>query len=74
MRACFWGVVSRPRAWPTGRESRDECEVNSDSDSVVEEPELAVTFACVWPVDSGKKAARFAFAVCTGAPLFGVAG
>jgi hypothetical protein len=40
-------VISPLRGWVAGRESRDEDEVNSDIDSVVEELELAVIFACV---------------------------
>jgi hypothetical protein len=63
-----------PWIWATGRESRDEDEVNSDSDSVVEEPGLAATFACVYPEGSGKKTGRFAVGVCESAPLFGDAG
>jgi hypothetical protein len=50
LRACFWGVVSPPGRWVMGSESREECEVNSERDSeavVVEEPELAMTLACV---------------------------
>jgi hypothetical protein len=49
LRACFWGVVSPPETWVIARESREECEVNSERDSVVvlEEPELAMTLACV---------------------------
>jgi hypothetical protein len=67
-------VLSPRRTSAAGRESRDECEVNSESESVVEEePELAVAFACGRLVESGKKAARFGVGVCDGAPLFGVA-
>jgi hypothetical protein len=70
LRACFWGMVSAPRLGAVGRESRDDCEVNSGRDSVVEEPELAMAFACVWAAGSGEVAA------CEdeGAPLFGGAG
>jgi hypothetical protein len=68
-RAGRWGVVSLLRV---GRESRDDCEVNSDSDSVVaEEPELAATFACVCAGARGHTTGRFAVEI---APLFGVAG
>jgi hypothetical protein len=80
LRGCFWGVVEVPaRGCEVGRESREECDVNSDvnseSDSVVEEePELAVTFACVCAGAARLKAGRLAIAVCEVAPLSGVAG
>jgi hypothetical protein len=74
LRAGFWGVVSPPRIRASGTESRDDCDVNSESDSVVEDPELAVTFACVCAGAIGKRPGRFAVAGCEVAPLFGDAG
>jgi hypothetical protein len=72
-RAGLWGVASL--LW-VGGESRDDCEVNSDSDSVVaeEEPELAATFACVCAGGKGHTTGWLAVGGCEGAPLFGVAG
>jgi hypothetical protein len=68
---CFWGVVGPLRPGGVGSESRDDDEVNSDMDSVVEEPELAMAVACGSPLDTGKNAGRFgAGEAC--APLFGV--
>jgi hypothetical protein len=68
--AGFWGVVGPLRPWKAGSESRDDDDVSSDRDSVVEEPELAMAFACGGPLGRGKKAGRFgAGAAC--APLFG---
>jgi hypothetical protein len=69
LRACFWGVVSAPRLGAVGSESRDECEVNSESDSVAEEPELAVAFACVGA--AGSRATVVCACEDGGAPLFG---
>ena len=51
MRVCFCGVVwVLPGAWAAGSESRDDDEVNSEMASVVEELELAVALACVYPL------------------------
>jgi hypothetical protein len=67
---CFWGVVGPLRPWGVGSESRDDDEVNSGVDSVVEEPKLAMAVAWGCPLDTEKKAGRFgAGEAC--APLFG---
>lgn len=72
MRACFWGVVVAAGA---GRESRDEDEVSSEVDSVVEEPALAAAFAGTRPLGGGRDAGRVRMVIfCVGAPLFGVEG
>jgi hypothetical protein len=55
-------------------ESSEDCEVNSESDSVVEEPELAVTFACVCAGAIGERVGQLAVDVCEVAPLFGGVG
>jgi hypothetical protein len=55
-------------------ESSEDCEVNSESDSVVEEPELAVTFACVCAGAIVERIGRLAVDVCEVAPLFGDVG
>jgi hypothetical protein len=70
--AGFWGVVGPARPWGVGSESRDEDEVSSERDSVVEEPELAAAVACACPWDTGRTAGRLgadAGEAC--APLFG---
>ncbi len=60
-RACFCGVVSRGRGRAAAEsESRDEDEVNSESDSVVEEAELAMVAACGGPFERGDNAGRTA--------------
>jgi hypothetical protein len=71
LRACFWGVVGPSRPEGFGSESRDEDDVNSDRDSVVEEPELAMTVACGWPLARGMNAGRWGVGEGCGAPWFG---
>jgi hypothetical protein len=71
VRACFWGVVGTMRPGGLGSESRDDDDVNSDSDSVVEEPELAMTVACGWALAREKNAGRLGVVEACGAPLFG---
>lgn len=56
LRTCFWGVIGALRPWGLGSESRDDDDVTSEKDSVVEEPELAITVACGWPLGMGKYA------------------
>ena len=46
LRADFWGVVGPLRPGGLGRESRDDDDVNSEIDSVAENPELAMAVAC----------------------------
>lgn len=74
LRACFWGVVGPPERWVVGRESPDECEVSSESDSAVEEPELAVVLACVCAGTAAAEAEELAVSACERAPLSGGAG
>lgn len=71
LRAGFCGVVSPGRAWGWGSESRDDDEVRSEADSVVEEPELAMVRAWAEPFCGGRWAERFGVEACEGAPLFG---
>lgn len=71
VRACFWGVVGALRPGGLGSESRDDDDVNSEKDSVVEEPELAMAVACGWPLATEKKAGRGGVVEACGAPLFG---
>ena len=74
LRDCFWGVVGPLRPWGCGNESRDDDGVNSDSDSVVDDAELAMAFACGWPLAMAKYAERLGVVEACGAPLFGDAG
>lgn len=74
LRACFCGVVGPLEGWPKGSESLDECEVNSACDSAVEEPELAVAFACVGAGTAAAMADELAISACERAPLSGGAG
>lgn len=74
LRDCFWGVVGPLRPWGCGNESRDDDGVNSDSDSVVDDAELAMAFACGWPLAMAKYAGRLGVVEACGAPLFGDAG
>jgi hypothetical protein len=71
LRAGFWGVVGPLRPGGVGSESRDEDDVNSDIDSVVEDPELAMAVACGCALAMGKNAGRLDVGEACGAPLFG---
>jgi hypothetical protein len=71
LRAGFWGVVGALRPRGLGSESRDDDDVNSEIDSVVEEPELARAVACAWALATEKNAGRLGVGEACGAPLFG---
>lgn len=64
LRACFYGVMGPLEGRVIGKESLEECEVNSECDSAVEEPELAVAFACVGASTAAAKAGELAVSVC----------
>jgi hypothetical protein len=68
-----FAVLAPPRAWAAGSESRDDDEVNSEMVSVVEELELAMALACVYPLGLRDADGEDEGARC-GAPLSGGAG
>lgn len=70
---CFWVLSPRRTSAAgsrTGSESRDEDDVNSEGESVVEASELAMALACVYARGRANRAGCGGVAACAGSASF----